>query len=519
MIEKNSHVVLMIDENARHLYDAYFFSSPKDLVITFTDYDFYEESLLRSRDIDHVFVNPSFFRCDVSKLDKFVQIVLKLDVTVTVLCNYESSNGLIINYIKWKYKDTFQFYDGYLTINSLVSYLSQKPKLYKSISCLDENKIAFHSNTEKRTIAIEYAVNSYVELISFVEHANSSICVASNSHIKKVILISVSSSALKNIYSFFRKNSGAYNDLTFNSCYKLYFMVGDELNTDYLEDIFKLSMLGFEFVLDVVSSNNVVLSDCISLPFDVFLLRDEQSNISLVSNNLRIHNNYEQSKVTLIYDTVKIIEKSKLSDLFNLISRKTKKWNCLIVDDHPIISIALQQKLVRLGSFSNVHIATSSNEAIKIFRNNLIDFLIIDVNLGKDSGFILYKKLMNNGFSGKCIFISGEDNASYQMISERLGVEAFIVKSSDTNEMEKFIKDVLVSRKVSKSIETDDSLSLLSKQEIAVAGYLCKGYSNKAISSELNIDQKTVSTYKSRIFKKLDVTSVVELTKIFSLLI
>ncbi|WP_354622858.1 LuxR C-terminal-related transcriptional regulator [Psychromonas sp. MME2] len=40
------------------------------------------------------------------------------------------------------------------------------------------------------------------------------------------------------------------------------------------------------------------------------------------------------------------------------------------------------------------------------------------------------------------------------------------------------------------------------------------GLNNKMVANKLNIDQKTVSTYKYRIFKKLQINSMMELSSL-----
>ncbi|ANU36815.1 EAL domain-containing protein [Vibrio scophthalmi] len=54
---------------------------------------------------------------------------------------------------------------------------------------------------------------------------------------------------------------------------------------------------------------------------------------------------------------------------------------------------------------------------------------------------------------------------------------------------------------------------LLSTQEINVANLLLKGFNNKKVATTLDISEKTVSTYKNRIFKKLEIQSIVELAQ------
>ncbi|WP_322802898.1 EAL domain-containing protein [Vibrio alfacsensis] len=54
----------------------------------------------------------------------------------------------------------------------------------------------------------------------------------------------------------------------------------------------------------------------------------------------------------------------------------------------------------------------------------------------------------------------------------------------------------------------------LSKRETDVARLLLAGFSNKYIAYELDISQKTVSTFKRRIFSKLGVNSIIELASV-----
>ena len=51
----------------------------------------------------------------------------------------------------------------------------------------------------------------------------------------------------------------------------------------------------------------------------------------------------------------------------------------------------------------------------------------------------------------------------------------------------------------------------LSTREVEVLKLLSSGKKNKEIAQELAINEKTVSTYKARLFKKLNVTNLVDL--------
>ena len=58
-------------------------------------------------------------------------------------------------------------------------------------------------------------------------------------------------------------------------------------------------------------------------------------------------------------------------------------------------------------------------------------------------------------------------------------------------------------------------LNILSNREMEISLLLIKGFGNLEISNLLSIKSTTVSTYKQRIYDKLEVDSLAELIEIF----
>ena len=77
------------------------------------------------------------------------------------------------------------------------------------------------------------------------------------------------------------------------------------------------------------------------------------------------------------------------------------------------------------------------------------------------------------------------------------------------------IKDRILDFYISK--KPVNPLDLLSNREIEVAQLLIKGYGNLEILELLNIKKTTVSTYKNRIFEKLEINNLADLIKFFQL--
>ena len=78
--------------------------------------------------------------------------------------------------------------------------------------------------------------------------------------------------------------------------------------------------------------------------------------------------------------------------------------------------------------------------------------------------------------------------------------------------------EVYLSEAISKSMRYNDTkmtksrlFKRLSTREVEVLKLLSSGKKNKEIAQELEINEKTVSTYKARLYKKLNVTNLVDL--------
>jgi len=81
------------------------------------------------------------------------------------------------------------------------------------------------------------------------------------------------------------------------------------------------------------------------------------------------------------------------------------------------------------------------------------------------------------------------------------------------------VKDLYVQKLTqSKSqLHSKNPLSKLSNREVDVAKHLIQGLGIIEVSNELNLSASTISTYKSRIFEKLNVSNIPELIELFRL--
>lgn len=185
---------------------------------------------------------------------------------------------------------------------------------------------------------------------------------------------------------------------------------------------------------------------------------------------------------------------------------------CLVLDDHPLVCMAIKQMLEKNQRFSDILIENDPVIGVKLLREKQIDFLILDVDLVKQDGFEVLRRLKYQGFKGKTLFVSGHDSRLYSETAHRVGADGYVSKSENLSIIQDAVECILNGYSFFKvAPESSSNEVQLSKQELAVFRFLVDGKTNKEIANILSLSPKTISTYKTRILEKYQVNSIVEL--------
>ncbi|USD61332.1 response regulator transcription factor [Vibrio sp. SCSIO 43140] len=189
----------------------------------------------------------------------------------------------------------------------------------------------------------------------------------------------------------------------------------------------------------------------------------------------------------------------------------------LVVDDHPLVGEAIRQLVSSISLHFRVHLANTANEALKIFQQEEIDCLILDIQLEEGDGFDLYRRLKRKGYSGKTLFCSSITSTSFVETALKMGADGYFTKNMDTESFRrKILKVVNTGHKDHKAqlTESNKVVIKLSERETLVKHHLMAGLKNKEIAIIMNLSEKTISTYKHRILKKHDVKNIIELREL-----
>ncbi len=199
----------------------------------------------------------------------------------------------------------------------------------------------------------------------------------------------------------------------------------------------------------------------------------------------------------------------------------------LLVDDHLVVrtgvSIILEENFKDLTIFS----AKTFPETISFIKENSIDLIILDINIpgGKNREMIHDIRAFQPDV--KILIFSAYNDEDYACQYIIAGANGYLNKLSSeqtiVTAVESIIKNgtyftpEIINKIVSASINKTalNPLDTLSKREFQISELLLSGDGNIEIANKLNIQMSTVSTYKSRIFEKLNVKNLVELISIF----
>lgn len=185
----------------------------------------------------------------------------------------------------------------------------------------------------------------------------------------------------------------------------------------------------------------------------------------------------------------------------------------LLVDDHAMLLEGLARQFNDRKGFKVVGRATSGKEVMESLARVVPDVITLDVSLPDTSGLNLIPRIKKGYPTVRILMLTMYDHERYVTSALAAGADGFLAKGAPFEELDKAVRDVVAGRgyippalagKLKPASGTKKKRQPeLSKREFAVFTSLCRGQTLKEVSVELGISDKTVSTYRARLLKKL----------------
>ena len=195
-----------------------------------------------------------------------------------------------------------------------------------------------------------------------------------------------------------------------------------------------------------------------------------------------------------------------------------------IADHHPITKKGVEVLLNSTNEYSIVCRVSKGSELLKCLEKDRPDILILELDMPEINGFHALRSIREEFPRTRIAIFSSHPEEIYALRSIKSGAAGYIPKTSSESVFLQaiklianggvFLNEELTAAFGNKSVNDNsimDRYRKLSAREIEVLNLLSNGKRNKDIASLLEINEKTVSTYKTRLLKKLKVTSLAEL--------
>lgn len=195
----------------------------------------------------------------------------------------------------------------------------------------------------------------------------------------------------------------------------------------------------------------------------------------------------------------------------------------LIADNHPIVRKGIKSLFKSSTEIDVVGKASTTSDLFDFIEDKPVDVILLEMDIPEVNGITALRRLKKEYPEIKVIMFSTHSEDVYAVSTLRAGASGYLSKSVNTNVIKDAILKVAgggiyISNELAQRLAFDESTNKprrffrrLSTREVEVLKLLASGKRNKHVAEELNLNEKTVSTYKARLMRKLNVDNLVDL--------
>lgn len=195
----------------------------------------------------------------------------------------------------------------------------------------------------------------------------------------------------------------------------------------------------------------------------------------------------------------------------------------LIADNHPIVRLGIKQVLESSSDIDVISDVSTTTELFEALESTTPDVVILEMDIPEINGIATLRKLKMDYPDIKTLMYSGQSEDVYALSTIRAGAFGYLSKTADVDYIISAVKKVsegnmFITNELAQRLAFDEGTQKprrffrkLSSREVEVLKLLASGKRNKEVAEGLNLNEKTVSTYKARLMKKLNVDNLVDL--------
>lgn len=204
-------------------------------------------------------------------------------------------------------------------------------------------------------------------------------------------------------------------------------------------------------------------------------------------------------------------------------------YRFLLADDHNIVRQGIQMMVEDIREDNEIKHASSLSQILQNVQTFSFDFAILDAQMQDGNCLSILPEIKKLQPNLKIMMFTSFEEETYSIKFIQAGADGFLSKLSNEWEIKKAIEHLITKgyyyppftkKLMSIAPQNNDflnPLNQLSDRELQIAEYYAKGLGNLEIANLLNLKQNTVSTFKKRIFEKLNIDNLVSLIDLFKI--
>ena len=187
----------------------------------------------------------------------------------------------------------------------------------------------------------------------------------------------------------------------------------------------------------------------------------------------------------------------------------------VLADDHPVVRAGLEQLLRTFSDLDVVAVVANGREAVKMAEALRPDVILMDLSMPILDGIGATREITELHPEIKVLMLTTFDDPTQINAALEAGAAGYLLKDVETAVLHASIRSVTtggmpLSPMVAASLVRNRPITtqrpLLTRREEQIVRMIASGLSNRQISRDLGISEKTVKTHCGRLFQRLGVT-------------
>ncbi len=183
----------------------------------------------------------------------------------------------------------------------------------------------------------------------------------------------------------------------------------------------------------------------------------------------------------------------------------------IVADSQPVCILGLRTHFEKSVHFTLTEEVMSFSELKTALAALAYDIIILDINIAEFHNLKDIHTIRELAPSSKIVVFTTKQSAYFETVLLKFGVDLYVEKNESLQYLESHM-EALLHQGQHHHIYTP-KVKILSTRELEVLKMLAEGMKNKEIGTKLDLNEKTISTYKLRLLSKLEANNTLELVQ------